>query len=59
VLGGEVLGLASIVLEIVELDEIIGGPDDQLIRPLDDAPLLLLVDHDRADRRTQRGRRIE
>ena len=35
-------------VEVVELDHVVRRTDDELIRPLDDRPLQLLVDHDRA-----------
>jgi hypothetical protein len=55
----EVVRLRRIRLDVVELDDIVGGLHDQLIRPLDDAPLQLLVHGQPALLRSQRGRRIE
>ena len=38
-------------VEVVELDEVVRRPHEQLVRPLDDRPLRLLVDRDRAGAR--------
>jgi hypothetical protein len=42
--GGQVGLLGRVAVDAVELDQVVRGPDDELPRPVDDAPLLLLVD---------------
>src|SRR5262245_8853206 len=59
-LVGKVVFLSRIALEVVELDEVVGRTNDQLVWPLHDRPLQLLLDRVYATGGgTQRGGRPE
>src|SRR5688572_5781842 len=55
----QVTALLGILLEIVELDHVVSWPHDQLIRPLDDGPLQLFVNRERARWWTKLAGRVE